>query len=145
MSSLTSAANDVRYLILGLQRKGNNQLGKALSVAEVSPSQAEVIGILARKGPLSLKELGRELVCETGDSPSRLVDRLVEKGLVSKARSPLDGRSLLLDLTNHGSRVNEDVIVPVEIALVSSITQSLSVAEMNELRRLLRKLATEVS
>lgn len=43
----------------------------------VTPSQAEVLRVLADHQPLTLIGLGELLICETGGSPSRLVDRLV--------------------------------------------------------------------
>ena len=40
--------------------------------------------VLADYAPLSLRGLGTLLVCESGTSPSRLVDRIVARGLVER-------------------------------------------------------------
>ncbi|MFC0214524.1 winged helix DNA-binding protein [Paenibacillus chartarius] len=68
----------------------------------LTPSQAEVITVLERWQPISLKELGAPLVCETG-SPSRLLERMADDGLVDKIVNPNDARYVLLRLTEKGT------------------------------------------
>ena len=58
---------ELRYLVLAAQREGNRRLTDALRPLDVTPAQAEVLGILAGSAaPLSVKELGALLVCESG-------------------------------------------------------------------------------
>jgi hypothetical protein len=67
------AGSELRYLILGAQREGNRTLTELLKPIGVTPSQAEVLSVLADAGdPLSVRDVGERLVCESG-SPSRLV------------------------------------------------------------------------
>ena len=70
-------AEQIRYLILAAQREGNRQLSSALAQLGLTPAQSEALRILDDHGPLALKRLGDMLVCDTGTSPSRIVDRLV--------------------------------------------------------------------
>ncbi|WP_326600312.1 MarR family winged helix-turn-helix transcriptional regulator [Streptomyces sp. NBC_01803] len=95
---------EARYLILAAQREGNRQLARALRPLEVTPSQAEVLSLLAGRQPLTLSGLGELLVCESGTNPSRLVDRLVRAGLVLRAEDPQDRRHVELTLTSAGRR-----------------------------------------
>jgi len=95
-------AEELRYLILAIQREGNRLLACELRPLDLTPSQAEVIRVLADNQPLTLVGLGERLVCETGTNPSRLVDRLVEAGLVSREPDPQDRRLVRLTLTEHG-------------------------------------------
>ncbi len=92
----------LRYLVLGAQREGNRLLTDALRPLGVTPSQAEALRVLQDHGPLTLKDLGAHLICETG-SPSRLLAALVDAGLVHRDEHPDDGRSVLLHLTPRGS------------------------------------------
>lgn len=94
-------AEELRYLILGAQREGNRLFADALRPHGLTPSQAEALRVLADRGRLSLLELGRLLVCETG-SPSRLVDGLVRAGLVERVEDPADRRRVTLTLTPAG-------------------------------------------
>lgn len=90
-----------RYLILAVQRQGNRIFNDMLKETGLTASQAEVIRILEDWGNLSLKELGKLLICETG-SPSRLIDRMFQDGLVEKIPDPKDSRYVVLHLTAEG-------------------------------------------
>lgn len=92
---------EFRYLILGAQREGNRIFAEALQAYDITPSQAEVIGLLNDHGSLSLLELGQRLICE-GGSPSRLVDGLVKAGLVDRKLATEDRRRVELSLTRTG-------------------------------------------
>lgn len=99
---------ELRFLILGVQREGNRLLTGLLAPVNVTPAQAEVIGCLASFGEMSLNELGKVLVCETG-SPSRLVDTLVGRRLVDRQEDPGDRRRVTLRLTAEGKRIAKEV------------------------------------
>src|SRR5690348_5064077 len=92
---------ELRYLILAAQREGNRLFADALRPLRLTSSQAEVLRVLQDHEPLSLIALGDLLVCETG-SPSRLVQGLVEDGLVERLPSPTDKRMVTLTLTDAG-------------------------------------------
>lgn len=89
---------ELRYLILAVQREGNRQLTQLLRDLKLTPSQAEVLLVLQQYQPMTLVELGERLVCETG-SPSRLVKSMVEAGWVEKLPNPRDDRAIHLRLT----------------------------------------------
>lgn len=92
---------ELRYLILAAQREGNRLFADALHPSHLTPSQAEVLRVLQDHAPLSLIALGDLLVCETG-SPSRLVQGLVEAGLIERMPSTTDKRMVTLTLTDAG-------------------------------------------
>ncbi|WAL65990.1 MarR family transcriptional regulator [Amycolatopsis cynarae] len=93
---------ELRYLILAVQREGNRLLAARLRPLGLTPAQAEALGLLAAREPLSLTGLGELLVCESGTNPSRIVDRLVGAGLVTREIDPGDRRHVLLRLTPEG-------------------------------------------
>ena len=95
---------ELRYLILAVQREGNRLLADALRPLHLTPSQAEVLRVLQDHEPLSLIALGDLLVCETG-SPSRLVQGLVEAGLIERIPSATDKRMVTLTLTGKGEEL----------------------------------------
>ncbi len=96
-----SPLQELRYLILAVQREGNRWLSEMLRAADLTPAQAEVISILADREPLTLSGLGKLLICETG-SPSRLVNSLVQKGFVAQDNHQTDRRAKLFYLTPNG-------------------------------------------
>ncbi len=82
---------ELRYLVLAAQREGSRGLADALRPLGVTPAQAEVLTVLRSAGrPLSVRELGELLVCETG-SPSRLTRSVVAAGLVRSGTDDADG------------------------------------------------------
>ncbi len=99
---------ELRYLILAAQREGNRLFADALYPLHLTPSQAEVLRVLQDHAPLSLIALGDLLVCETG-SPSRLVQGLVEAGLIERMPSTTDKRMIILTLTDAGREKAEKV------------------------------------
>jgi len=99
---------ELRYLILAAQREGSRSLTEALRPLGLTSSQAEVLRVLAEHQPLSLVELGQRLVCEMG-SPSRLVSRLTDVGLVQQRRSETDERKVTLTLTAKGAEASDQV------------------------------------
>lgn len=133
-------AEELRYLILAIQREGNRLLAAELRPLGVTPSQAEVLRVLRDHGPLTLSALGGLLVCETGNSPSRLVDRLVAQGLVLRDTDPDDRRYLALSLTTEGKALSKR-IVAAEEKLHDAIDQLVAGQPVAETVTTLRALA----
>ena len=69
----------------------------------LTAAQGDALTVLEQAGPLSLKELGSLLIAEAGH-PSRLVDRLVDAGLVERQPAEDDRRRVVLTLTAEGRR-----------------------------------------
>jgi DNA-binding MarR family transcriptional regulator len=92
-------AEEFRYLVLAAQREGSRLLAGALRPLGLTPAWAEAIIILDERSPLTVKELGDLLVCES-DHPSRLADRMSRTGLIERIPSPSDGRAVELRLTS---------------------------------------------
>jgi DNA-binding MarR family transcriptional regulator len=107
------AIEEFRYLVLAVQREGNRAFAAGLRPLGITPAQAEALRVLAERAPLSLSELGGLLICETGGSPSRLVDRLVAIGLVSRDTGT-DRRSVRLELTAKGTELAQRVSLAEE-------------------------------
>jgi len=124
-------AEELRYLILAVQREGNRQLTEVLRELKLTPSQAEVLLVLQQYQPITLVELGERLICEAG-SPSRLVKSMVELGWVEKLPNPDDGRAVHLRLTPAAS-----AILPVLNQLDHEFNESLAALFGNESIKLL--------
>jgi MarR family transcriptional regulator, organic hydroperoxide resistance regulator len=137
-------AEEVRYLILAAQREGNRQLAQALRPLGVTPSQAEVLRLLADRQPLTLTGLGELLVCESGTNPSRLVDRLVSAGLVERTEARHDRRHVELALTESG-RATARRIARVEDRLYQSIDAAGAHRDVDEVIAFLRALVADQS
>lgn len=131
---------ELRYLVLAVQREGNRLLAARLKEVGVTPSQGEVLRVLRDREPLTLNGLGELLVCETGSSPSRLVDRLVAQGLVNREADPDDRRFVTLALTAEGRRV-ERRVAQVEQQLNAWLRQVTAGRPLEPALELLRAVA----
>ena len=90
----------LRYLVLAAQREGNRMFAASLKPHNLTPAWAEVLSVLDEREPLTIRELGLLLVCE-GEHPSRLVNRMVNAGLLTTESSPDDERARWIRLTPH--------------------------------------------
>jgi DNA-binding MarR family transcriptional regulator len=129
---------ELRFLILGAQREGSRQLAAALAPLGLTPAQAEVVRCVADNGPMSLRELGAMLVCETG-SPSRLVDTLVGREVVARREDTTDRRQVTLTLTAEGKRLDR-AVRKIEDALYERIGSLLGSERIRAGLALLRPL-----
>jgi len=75
--------------------------------------EARCLAAIGRFEPLSVNEVARAANLDKGHA-SRSVQALVQRGLVRKRASDVDGRSLVLDTTREGRRKYEDVIALIE-------------------------------
>lgn len=83
-------------------------VNEALRPLGVTAAQADALVVIGSAEPVSLKELGDLLVAEAGH-PSRLVDRLVDAGLVAREPAADDRRRVELSLTPAGRRLAKRV------------------------------------
>lgn len=127
-------AEELRYAILALQREGNRSLANALKPLGVTPAQAEVLRVLDERAPLTLAGLGDLLICESGTGPSRLVDRLVGQGLVSREVGAADRRAVTLTLTDAG-RAASTKVAQIEQAMYQSIDEAVGGESVDALLR----------
>jgi DNA-binding MarR family transcriptional regulator len=94
--------------IKAAQRELERRTGEAMRPLGLTAAQADALTVIAQAGPLSLKELGELLIAEAGH-PSRLVDRLVEAGLVERRPAEEDRRRIELSLTAKGRKLEGKV------------------------------------
>lgn len=102
----------------------------------------DVLSALRRAGEpfqLSPKQLLQQTLVSSGTMTNR-IDRLVARRLVRRASDPIDGRSILVILTEDGrTRVDAAItrLVDAEAALLSALSRG----DRERLAGLLRKLS----
>lgn len=93
----------LRLAVLRLSRRLRQN-----AAAGVTPSQLAVLSTLDRHGPMGLGELAAHEGIQP-PSASRMVDNLLEAGLVSREASPADRRAVVVKLTGRGRRRVEEI------------------------------------
>lgn len=92
---------------------------------------------------IRMRDLTRNVLLSQS-SLSRLVDRLVARGLIEKCEDPRDGRGTILSLTEAGSTVFRRIAREHVTAIDRQMTNALSATELVELARLCQKLQVAV-
>ncbi len=100
------------------------------------------LAIVGAFAPLSSIEVCERAAMDKA-KVSRAVSRLVAAGLMERARNPIDQRLVMLALTAKGRAVHRG-IVPLAREIEAQLVATLSGAERDALRRILRKLDARV-
>ena len=95
--------------VKAIQRELERRMNEAMAPLGLTAAQADALVVIGQAGPLSLKELGELLIAEAGH-PSRLVDRLVEAGLVERRAAGDDRRRVELTLTRRGRGLERRIV-----------------------------------
>lgn len=97
------------------------------------------IGLAPLRALQSLQRLGPTLVTELGDdlglvpsTASRLSDRLADSGLITRAVSPRNRRATILDLTEAGCLILDD-LVEQRVGLIGAVAEQMTAAERDAL------------
>lgn len=138
--------NDPRVTLFGLLLETNarleRQLGSALEAALDLPlAWFEVLLRVGRSedGFLSMSALAAETVYSSGGT-TRLVDRIVAKGLVERLGCPSDRRSVHVRLTEEGRAILFRALEVHAANLDTFVTSKLTDDELGALESALRKL-----
>ncbi len=86
-----------------------------LKSAGLSPAQYNVLRILRGAGPdgLACREIGERMITRDPDI-TRLLDRLEERGLVTRSRDRADRRVITTRIAEKGLRILKELDQPVE-------------------------------
>lgn len=138
---LDTASLGVVIRIMGLYRTFLRDATKALEPLDLELWEYDVLSALRRQGkPFALPatRLARQTDLSAGAMTNR-IDRLLERGLVSRTHDPMDRRAVIVSLTAQG--VNEiDRAIQRRLESASSSLAGLSSDEQGELAAMLRKL-----
>ena len=117
------------------------QLNSEFPSAELSFNEYDVLFNLARQPErrLRIRDLNRHLLL-TQPSVSRLVDRLVQRGLVTKESDPGDGRGTIVQLTDEGYALFRRVAVVHAESIRNRVGGILDADELRQLTALTEKL-----
>ena len=128
--SITSNAVSGRIALEYRQRFG-------LSVPEW-----RVMAVLGDSGPLTQRDLTRQTVMDKV-AVNRACQGLEERGLASRQPNAQDGRSHLLELTESGTRMHDE-IMPLALEMERRLFSNFAREEVDQFRSLLERVRGEV-
>ena len=89
-----------------------DRIARLLRPLKVSAAGGLVLGILRDHGPMSPSELGERLIV-TRATVTGLVDSLERRGFASRASTPADRRSLIVEITPAGLTVLQELRIVI--------------------------------
>ncbi|RDU99079.1 MarR family winged helix-turn-helix transcriptional regulator [Trinickia dinghuensis] len=128
----------IPYLVTRAGARMGNAFSKALKPYGLSLSEWRVCASLGYKPRQTLSELVLHASVDMS-ALSRIVDRLVQQGLVRRAKSEHDGRAISLSLTPEGASLTREIAPLAKHYERVALTQ-FTWEEIDILRRLLVQL-----
>jgi DNA-binding MarR family transcriptional regulator len=128
-------SDNVLFQLFRTQQALRPHMARVVEGTGVSPDEYGVLGVIGLLGPVTPTEISRRL----GLPPTTVsvyAARFVERGLVRRAPNPADGRSHLLEATDHG----RDVVRRIA-PRVGALVRRLGAASDRPLRELFDALA----
>jgi DNA-binding MarR family transcriptional regulator len=121
------------------------ELNREFPTGELSFNEYDVLFNLSKQEGrrLRIRDLNRHLLL-TQPSVSRLVDRLVARGLVRKESDPVDGRGTFVCLTDDGYSLFRKVAVAHAESITRHVGGALTTEQLHALNELTEALRTSV-
>ena len=137
--------SDYIRLAVSLQLNGTileSNANKSLRPYNISIQQFNILRILKGKYPegYCVKELTLRMV-DKNSNASRLVDKLGDKGLITKSVSSADRREVTVRITNVGLHLIESSSVELEGDIHKTLSQIYSEDEAHQLLELLNRIS----
>jgi DNA-binding MarR family transcriptional regulator len=119
----------------------DDRMKKALKPFDLTHAQLNTLYILHEYDPepVSANDLKKKILVNNPDI-TRLVDRLVKKGLVRRETCPINRRKIDISLTDSGRMLFEKAHLSAKHALGDYFENQITEEEAAELRRILHKI-----
>lgn len=141
MASRTRLANDAWEALLSAHARLMKQFAAEDIWRDLSMREYDVLYTLSkRREPVRMGELHRQVLLSQ-PALSRMVDRLVERGLVARCPDPADGRGVRLSLTAAGREIQHQIGRRHARSVARALTAELSPDELRQLATIGWKLA----
>ena len=140
MADHRHVANDAWEALLTAHASLTRQFNAQDVWEDLSMKEYDVLYTLSKcPDPIRLSELNRHVLLSQ-PALSRMVDRLADRGLVSRSTDPSDGRGVRLALTEEGLAVQRRIGRRHGRAVARAMLTGLTPAELRQLEELCGKL-----
>ena len=145
MSERSSAAVAAWEALFRAQVAVIRELGREFPTGDISFNEYDVLFNLSRQDGrrLRIRDLSRHLLL-TQPSVSRMVDRLVAKGLVRKEKADGDRRGTFVCLTDSGYSLYRRVAVSHAKSIERHVGGALDADELHALQALTERISSSV-
>lgn len=132
--------NSIAVLVKRASLEFDKMAAPRLQKFDITPSQYKVLKLVARSPEHTVRQVDVERVFSmTNPTVTGLVHNLENKGFIKRVPNPHDARSKVIDLTDRGLAIKDDLL-SVGNELEEEFTRNLTEDEKHEARVILRKL-----
>jgi DNA-binding MarR family transcriptional regulator len=137
----THPANEAWEALMTAHASLLRQFGAQDVWEDLTMREYDVLYTLSKcTGPIRLSELNRHVLLSQ-PALSRMMDRLTDRGLVSRSTDPSDGRGVGLSLTEQGHVVQRRIGRRHARSVATAMGAGLTPAELRQLSELCARLA----
>jgi DNA-binding MarR family transcriptional regulator len=110
--------------------------------SDLRPREFAVLNRLRERGELTQIQLA-ELTYKDKPAITRMLDRLIARGLVRKVASPADRRAMVVSLTAEGEAMR-NAIVPLVVGFLEAACEGISPEDLAVTVKTLRRISERV-
>ncbi len=130
--------------IMSLFEEIDNKLLKTIKInmnnyEKLTLAEANALYVIGPQEPKTMKQIAEALGVAVS-TPTRTIDRLVEKGLVNRAVGTKDRRQLLIELTPEGRAIMAE-LDEEGLMVIRKMVENLEDEEIDSLKNILLKIS----
>lgn len=129
--------NRLSFMLRGEAQQRLRRAGFDLSAEEWA-----LLMVLWRDGPTGMTRLA-DITLRDRTTVTRLVDRLIRKGLVLRQGAARDRRQVVIDLTKRGREIEAPVLRAI-VPLIAITNRDIPAADLETTRRVLAQMAANL-
>ena len=135
--------NDDLRFIMNLFDEIDNKLLKSIKInmnnyEKLTLAEANALYVIGTQEPKTMKQIAEALGVAVS-TPTRTIDRLVEKGLVNRTVGTKDRRQLLIESTPAGRRILAEMDEE-GLMIIRKMVENLENKEIEDLKNILLKI-----
>lgn len=135
--------DSVGYLLRLLTQQVSREVEKRMAEHGLTDAQWKPLLFISQGRGETAADLSRATCIDTG-AVTRMLDRLEDKGLISRVRSAQDRRIVNLELSAAGRRLADEVVPGVLAGVLNEMLTDFSSAEYEQFKALLERALTNM-
>jgi MarR family transcriptional regulator, 2-MHQ and catechol-resistance regulon repressor len=128
--------------LMQTSKRVHDRIKEEMTKNKLSITEFSVLEVLYHKGKQTIQQIGKSILISSG-SMTYVIDKLEQRGLVSRNACPEDRRVIHVLLTDDGNTLMNE-IMPTYHQLISSMFDSLSDEDAETFVHLLSKVKEKV-
>ncbi len=130
------------FIISRTALKIRTEISRRFKSFGLSPEQGFILSRLGELDGITQKELADRTFKDT-PTTARILDRLMDRGLIARRKHPDDRRAFLIFLTDQGREIRERIL-PIAMRINEDAISGLTAEECKQLQELLNRVQENI-